>query len=200
MREEESRLGEIIGNLPAAKQRFALHQMPAALGEDNWARPRAVPAAADAQRARRRRGGAACSRRKGRTEELRAFLDRSIRDYSVTCEMLLWLCKERDDEKYADFVSPRLFKAILSALERDAFSDIKRSTRLHDLLSSDRELVTELLEDADPGELRTAARALLATPEPGRTRQAFAHGAAHQAAPRPAHAAHRRRRGKADER
>ncbi len=32
----KSRLGEIIGNLPAAKQRFALHQMPAALGEDRW--------------------------------------------------------------------------------------------------------------------------------------------------------------------
>ena len=42
----------------------------------------------------------------GRTEEVRTFLDRSIRDYSVTCEMLLWLCKERHDEKYADFANP----------------------------------------------------------------------------------------------
>ena len=34
--------------------------------------------------------------------------------------MLLWLCKERENEKYADFAAPRLFKAILSAIERDS--------------------------------------------------------------------------------
>ena len=95
---------------------------------------------------------------------MHGFLDRSIRDYSITCEMLLWLCKERGNEKYADFINPRLFTAILSALERDSLSEIKRSTKLHDLLSSDRELITELLAGAGQGELRAAARALLATP------------------------------------
>ena len=163
MREEESRLGEIIGNLPAAKQRFALSQMPTALGEDKWA-GRALSLLPQTHNARVVGEVARLFDSQGRTEEVRTFLDRSIRDYSVTCEMLLWLCKERHDEKYADFASPRLFKAILSALERDAFSDIKRSTRLHDTLSTDRELITELLKDADSGELRSAARALLATP------------------------------------
>ena len=101
---------------------------------------------------------------KERTEEMRGYLDRSIRDYSITCEMLLWLCKERDNEKYKDFINPRLFTAILSALERDSLSEIKRSTKLHDLLSADRELITELLSNTTHAELRTAARALLATP------------------------------------
>ena len=163
MREEENRLGEVIGNLPAAKQRFALHQMPLALGDDKWA-GRALSLLPQTHNARVVGEVARLFDAQKRTDEMRGFLDRSIRDYSVTCEMLLWLCKERDDEKYADFASPRLFKAILSALERDAFSDIKRSTRLHDTLSSDRELITELLKDADAGELRSAARALLATP------------------------------------
>ena len=163
MRDEEGRLGEIIGNLPAAKQRFALFQMPAALGEDKWA-GRALSLLPQTHNARVVGEVARLFDSQGRTEEMRTFLDRSIRDYSVTCEMLLWLCKERDNEKYADFASPRLFKAILSAIERDGLSDIKRSTRLHDLLSSDRTLVTEILKDADHSELRSAARALLATP------------------------------------
>ncbi len=163
MREEEGRLGEIIGNLPAAKQRFALHQMPIALGEDKWA-GRALSLLPQTHNARVVGEVARLFEAQGRGEEVRTFLDRSIRDYSVTCEMLLWLCKERDNPKYADFATPRLFKAILSALERDAFSDIKRSTRLHDNLSTDRELITELLKEADAGELRSAARALLATP------------------------------------
>lgn len=163
MRDEENRLGEIIGNLPAAKQRFALFQMPAALGEDKWAQ-RALSLLPQTHNARVVGEVARLFDSQGRTEEMRTFLDRSIRDYSVTCEMLLWLCKEREDEKYADFATARLFKAILSALERDSLSDIKRSTRLHDLLSGDRTLITELLKNADTAELRSAARALLATP------------------------------------
>ncbi len=163
MRDEENRLGEIIGNLPAAKQRFALFQMPAALGDDKWA-PRALSLLPQTHNARVVGEVARLFDSQGRAEEMRTYLDRSIRDYSVTCEMLLWLCKEREDEKYADFAAPRLFKAILSALERDSLSDIKRSTRLHDLLSSDRTLITELLKNADTAELRSAARALLATP------------------------------------
>ena len=163
MRDEEDRLGQIIGNLPATKQRFALFQMPAALGEDKWAQ-RALSLLPQTHNARVVGEVARLFDSQGRTDDMRTFLDRAIRDYSVTCEMLLWLCKEREDEKYADFAAPRLFKAILSAIERDGLSDIKRSTRLHDLLSSDRTLITELLKHADTAELRSAARALLATP------------------------------------
>lgn len=163
MRTEESRLGEIIGNLPAAKQRFALGQMPVALGEDRWVN-RALSLLPQTHNARVVGEVARLFESKDRGDEMRAYLDRSIRDYSVTCEMLLWLCKERDDPKYKDFINQRLFAAILSALERDSLSEIKRSTKLHDLLSSDRELVTELLANATQAELRTAARALLATP------------------------------------
>ena len=163
MREEEGRLGEVIGHLPAAKQRFALHQMPIALGDDKWAGRALTLLPQTHKRARRRRGRPALRRAgppRGVPHPSRPRDPRLL----VTCEMLLWLSKERHDPKYADFANPRLFKAILSALERDAFSDIKRSTRLHDTLSSDRELITELLKDADAGELRSAARALLATP------------------------------------
>ena len=163
MRDEEDRLGEIIGNLPATKQRFALFQMPAALGEDKWAQ-RALSLLPQTHNARVVGEVARLFDSQKRTEEMRTFLDRAIRDYSVTCEMLLWLCKERDNENYAMFAEPRLFKAILSAIERDGLSDIKRSTRLHDLLSSDRTLITELLKHADTADLRSAARALLATP------------------------------------
>ena len=54
MREEEARLGEIIGNLPAAKQRYALHTLPGRSGRRPLERPGALHPAADAQRPRRR--------------------------------------------------------------------------------------------------------------------------------------------------
>jgi transcription elongation GreA/GreB family factor len=163
MREEEAHLSEIIADLPAAKQRFALNRLPDALGEDRWA-PRALALLPQTHNARVVGEIARLFDSRGRTDDLRGYLDRSIRDYSITCEMLLWLCKERSDPKYASFANPRLFSAILSALERDQYSDIKRSTKLRDLLSSDRELVTGLLGEAEQSELRAAARALLATP------------------------------------
>ena len=163
MRGEENRLGEIIGNLPAVKQRHALHSLPAALGEDRWI-PRALSLLPQTHNARVVGEIGRLFEVNERLDDFKAYLDRSIRDYSITCEMLLWLAKERADEKYAEFANPRLFAAILSGLERDEFSDIKRSTKLRDLLISDRELVTELLETGDKAELRTAARALLATP------------------------------------
>jgi transcription elongation GreA/GreB family factor len=163
MREEEARLGEMIADLPAAKQRHALNRLPEALGEERWP-ARALALLPQTHNARVVGEIARLFDSHGRTEELRGYLDRSIRDYSVTCEMLLWLCKERGDPRYEDFATPRLFSAVLSALERDLYSDIKRSTKLRDLLSSDRELVTNLLGAAEQGELRAAARALLATP------------------------------------
>ena len=163
MRGEETRLGEIIGNLPAVKQRHALHSLPAALGDDRWV-PRALSLLPQTHNARVVGEIGRLFEANSRMDEFKGYLDRSIRDYSITCEMLLWLAKERADERYADFATPRLFAAILSALERDEFSDIKRSTKLRDLLISDRELVTELLVSGDKAELRTAARALLATP------------------------------------
>ena len=163
MHEEEARLGEIIGNLPATKQRSALALVPDALGEDRWVN-RALSLLPQTHNARVVGEVARLFEGKERGEEMRGYLDRSIRDYSVTCEMLLWLTKERGDEKYRPFINQRLFAAILSALERDSLSEIKRSTKLRDLLSSDRELISELLADATPAELRTAGRALLATP------------------------------------
>ena len=163
MRDEEAHLSEIIADLPAAKQRFALNRLPEALGEERWA-PRALALLPQTHNSRVVGEIARLFDTRGRTDDLRGYLDRCIRDYSITCEMLLWLCKERADPKYASFANPRLFSAILSALERDQYSDIKRSTKLRDLLSSDRELVTGLLGEAEPSELRAAARALLATP------------------------------------
>lgn len=163
IKQEESRLGEIIGKLPAAKQRFALSQLPTALDDETWS-ARALTLLPNTHNARVVGEVARLLETHGRVEELRAFIERSLREYTISCEMLLWLCKERDDKNMVSFVGPRLFGALLSALERDAYSDIKRSTKLRELLLSDRELVPELLASADPGELRAGARALLASP------------------------------------
>ena len=96
-------------------------------------------------------------------EELRKELDRWIRDHSITTETLYWLCKERGGE-FSDLIQPRVFSAIISALERDQFNEVKRGGKLHDLLMDDRELVGDLLAGAEAETVRDATRKLLLTP------------------------------------
>ena len=158
--DEETRLITILPKLPASKERRVLQALPAALGpawttrglqlmQSNHARvvlqlPRVFA-------------------ENGRQDELRAFLQRGIREHSVTSETLVWLCKERDGE-WRDLITPDLLGAILSALERDQHNENSRGSKLRDLLLDDRELIADLFAGAEVGVARDAMRRLMLTP------------------------------------
>ncbi|MGC3991139.1 MAG: GreA/GreB family elongation factor [Chthoniobacteraceae bacterium] len=160
LREEERRLIDILEKLPAAKIKRVLIEFPAAFGE-SWP----VKALTIMQRANLRLVSdlARLLQDKERHEALGHELHRWIREHSITTEVLTWLCKERDGI-YADLVTPEVFSAILSALERDQFNEVKRGGKLHDLLMDDRELISDLLAGAETSVVRDAMRKLLLTP------------------------------------
>ena len=54
--------------------------------------------------------------------------------------------------------------AILSVLERDQLSDIRRGTKLYELLLGDKELVATLLKDVSFQDVRDVTRAILLSP------------------------------------
>ncbi len=159
--EEDRKLNDIIPHIAAAKQRRVFAALPEAFGE-NWVektlslmvRTNSVRVAAELAR---------LLQDQGKHEDLRRELDRSIRDHSISTEVLLWLCKEREGV-FGDLITPQVFSAILTALERDQFSEIKRGGKLHDLLMDDRELVSDLLISAEPEIARDSMRRLLMTP------------------------------------
>ena len=158
--DEERRLTEILSEVPAAKQRRVLAELPKTFGE-NWA-PKTIALMLRSS-VRVVSEIAKLLQEKGMHEDLHKQLDRWIRDHSITTEILYWLCKERDGD-FKDLIHPRVFSAIISALERDQFSEIKRGTKLHDILLEDRELVGDLLASADTETVRDATRKLLLTP------------------------------------
>jgi hypothetical protein len=158
--DEERRLTEILADIPAAKQRRVLAELPKTFGE-KW--PSKTIALMLRSSVRVVSEIAKLIQEKGLHEELHKELDRWIRDHSITTEILYWLCKERDGD-FKDLIHPRVFSAIISALERDQFSEIKRGTKLHDLFLDDRELVGDLLGDADTETVRDSTRKLLLTP------------------------------------
>lgn len=159
--EEDRRFVEIISEVPASKQKRVLAEIPKAFGEKWTARVFMLLA-----RSNNTRVVAEVARLladQGKQEELRKEVDRSIRDHSITAETLYWICKERDGEA-KDLVDARIFSASISALERDQFNDIKRGSKLRDLLMDDRELVVDLLANADEEAVRNAVRKLNLTP------------------------------------
>lgn len=158
--EEEPGLAAILPKLPSAKERRVLHVLPAALGE-RWTQ-RALQLM-QGSNARLVSSMPKVFAEAGKLDELRAALDRSLREHSATSEMLYWLCKNRAD--WPELIKPELLSAILSACERDQHNESNsRSTRLRDLLLSDRSLIPDLFAGAELGLARDAMRRLLLSP------------------------------------
>ena len=157
--EDEKRLTSILPNLPAAKEKRVLQELPDALGT-GW-----TERALRLMEASHSRMVAQIPRilnEAGQHAELRTMLERSIREHSATSEMLIWLCSEK--KNWGDLITPDLLWAIFAALEREQHSSPGRVSRLQRALIDDRELLGEMFKKVDAGLARDAMRRLQLTP------------------------------------
>lgn len=99
----------------------------------------------------------------GKFEKLKKALVKLIIHHTASTELLLWLAKERSDS-FADILGPEVFRAMLTAMEREQFANDKKSNRLGDYLLEDHELIVELLEAADLDVIKDSTRALQFSP------------------------------------
>lgn len=98
----------------------------------------------------------------GRMADLKAAINRLINQHAASSDFLLWFAKERTEE-FADILGPEVFRAMLSAMERDQFNE-KRSNKLRDYILSDQQLVVELISSADIDLIKDMTRALQLSP------------------------------------
>jgi transcription elongation factor GreA-like protein/transcription elongation GreA/GreB family factor len=98
----------------------------------------------------------------GKLDALKDTLTRLISQHSISSDLLLWLCKERSDS-FADILGPDVFRAALTAMERDQFME-KRSNRLRDFILDDQELIVDLIGSADLEIIKDLTRALQLSP------------------------------------
>jgi transcription elongation GreA/GreB family factor len=98
----------------------------------------------------------------GKWDLLKETLARLIRQHTASSELLLWLGRERSDA-FADIFGPDVFRAMLTAMERDQFNE-KRSNRLRDFILEDHELIGELTASADIEVVKDLTRALQLSP------------------------------------
>jgi transcription elongation GreA/GreB family factor len=161
LRDEEKDLLEVLPEIGAAKQKRVLAAFPAAFG-DEWV-TKAIrlllrsPGRVVAEIAR-------LLQDQDRHADLKKEIDRSIRDHSLSTDVLYWLCKERNTSVFNDLITAEVFSAILTALEREQLTSGRPGGRLHDLILEDRELIPDLLASAEIGVVRETMRKLLLTP------------------------------------
>jgi transcription elongation GreA/GreB family factor len=98
----------------------------------------------------------------GKFDQLKETLARLISQHTASSELLLWLAKDRNDS-FADILGPEVFRAMLTAMERDQFNE-KRSNRLRDFILDDQELLVELIGSADLEVIKDLTRALQFSP------------------------------------
>lgn len=98
----------------------------------------------------------------GKLPELKDTLTRLISQHQASSELLLWLARERSDS-FADILGPEVFRAMLTAMERDQFNE-KRSNRLRDFILDDHQLLVELIGSADLEVIKDLTRALQLSP------------------------------------
>jgi transcription elongation GreA/GreB family factor len=89
---------------------------------------------------------------------LKNTLGRLINQHQASTELLLWLSKSRSDS-FADILGPEVFRAMITAMERDQFNE-KKSSRLNDFIMGDKELLVELIETADLDVVKDLTRTL----------------------------------------
>ena len=130
---QDAKLGPLLEQLPASKHRRALESFKAA-NPESW--HAALLTALNNVSAKLCRELAGLLIQEGKIEQLKETVARLISQHTASSELLLWLAKDRNDS-FADILGPEVFRAMLTAMERDQFNE-RRSNRLRDYILDDQ--------------------------------------------------------------
>jgi transcription elongation GreA/GreB family factor len=149
------KFGPVVEQIPAAKHHHALVSFKAA-NPERW--HDIVRGSLNFVSAKLCREFANVLIQGGKRDLLKEAIARLINQHTAGTELLLWLARDRNDA-FADILGPEVFRAMLTAMERDQFAE-KRSNRLRDYIMEDQELLGELTASADIEVIKDLTRAL----------------------------------------
>mgnify|MGYP002400999663 CR=1 FL=1 len=156
---QETRVGQLIEQMPAIKHRRATESFKAS-NPDRW--HEILLATMNSVSAKLCKEFANVLVEAGKLNELKETMARLVSQHTANSELLLWLAKERTDS-FADILGPEVFRAMLTSMERDQFNE-KRSNRLRDYILSDQDLLPELTAAAELDVIKDLTRALQLSP------------------------------------
>jgi len=156
---QDAKLPEVLGEIPAGKVRRAIESFKVA-NPNLWTE--GVFDLLNRTTARVVAELAEMLASNGRFNDLKEHIRKLISQHAASSELLLWLGKERSDQ-YADILGPEVFRAMLTAIERDQFNE-KRSNKLRDFILNDLALLVDLIGPADIEIIRDLTRSLQLSP------------------------------------
>jgi transcription elongation GreA/GreB family factor len=156
---QDIKCGTVLEQIPAAKHHHALESFKAA-NPERW--HEVLRGSLNSVSAKLCREFASLLIQEGKMDLLKDALARFINQHTANSELLLWFGRERSDT-FADILGPEVFRAMLTAMERDQFNE-KRSNRLREFILDDHELLAELTASADIEVVKDLTRALQLSP------------------------------------
>lgn len=157
--QESNKVGALLEQIPAAKHRRALQSFKDS-NPDHW--EEALLASLNQVSAKLAAEVAHALIASGKLNDLKELLAKLISQHQASSDLLLWLARERSDS-FADILGPEVFRAMLTAMERDQFNE-KRSNKLRDYIMDDQTLLVELIGSADLEVIKDLTRALQLSP------------------------------------
>ena len=158
--EHESLIDSLKGR-SAATQRKVFENFPGAFG-DSW--PSEMLRVFDEVGSRGVTEIARYLQENGANDAFKKHLKQSIANRSLGPDALIWICRERE-KSAEDVFGFETGNSIINLLERDHVADgPSKSTRLRTLLTSDKDLISDILKDAAEAEARQFGRKLYASP------------------------------------
>jgi transcription elongation GreA/GreB family factor len=153
------RFGPLLEAIPAAKHHRALESFKTA-NPERWVE--VLRGALNFVSAKLAKEIVSLLIHNGKLDLLKETLSKSISQHTASSELLLWFGRERTED-YVDILGPEVFRAMLTAMERDQFQE-KRSNRLRDFILEDQALIAELTGSADIEIVKDLTRALKLSP------------------------------------
>ena len=157
--QEGIKLGPLLELIPAAKHHRALESFKQA-NPEKW--QDVLRHSLNFVSAKLAKEIASILSNNGKLDQLKETLGRLINQHAASSELLLWFGKERTED-FVDILGPEVFRAMLTAMERDQFNE-KRSNRLRDFILEDQQLIAELTATADIEVVKDLTRALQLSP------------------------------------
>jgi transcription elongation GreA/GreB family factor len=157
--QDNVKFGPVMELVPAAKHHRALESFKAASPE-RWIE--ILRSSLNSVSAKLCREFAQLLIQEGKMDLLKETLARLINQHTAGSELLLWLGRDRSDT-FADILGPEVFRAMLTAMERDQFNE-RRSNRLREFILDDHELLAGLTASADIEVTKDLTRALQLSP------------------------------------
>jgi transcription elongation GreA/GreB family factor len=153
------RFGPLLDAIPAAKHHRALESFKTSY-PDRWVDM--FRSALNFVSAKLAKEIASVLIHDGKLALLKETLAKLINQHTASSELLLWFGRERTED-FVDILGPEVFRAMLTAMERDQFQE-RRSNRLRDFILEDQALIVELTSTADIEVVKDLTRALKLSP------------------------------------